>query len=56
MVVMNTAKKEMKVNPEKYKERTNSYSKMKNIITGKITTLKEFSMDAKTSGAYELIK
>ena len=56
MIVMNTAKKEKKISPEKFSERTNGFSKMKNIFTGKITALKDFSMDAKESGVYELIK
>ena len=56
MVVMNTAKKEKIIIPEKFSERTNGFTKMKNIFTGKITTLKDFSMDSKESGVYELIK
>ena len=56
MVVMNTAKKEKIIIPEKFSERTNGFTKMKNIFTGKITPLKDFSMDSKESGVYELIK
>ena len=56
MVIMNTAKKEKKISVEKFSERTNGFSKMKNIFTGGITALKEFSMEAKESGVYELIK
>ena len=56
MVVMNTAKKEKIIIPEKFSERTNGFTKMKNILTGKITPLKDFSMDSKESGVYELIK
>ena len=56
MVIMNTSKQEKKVTIEKYTERTNGFSKMKNIFTGKITALKDFSTDAKESGVYELIK
>ena len=56
MIVMNTAKKEKKISPEKFSERTNSFSKMKNIFTGNVSPLKDFSMDAKESGVYELIK
>ena len=56
MVIMNTAKKEMKVNVERYRERTNGFSKMKNIITGELTTLKDFTVEAKESAVYELIK
>lgn len=56
MVIMNTAKKEMKVNIEKYKERTNGFSKMKNISTGEVIPLKDFIIEAKESAVYELIK
>lgn len=56
MVVMNTAKKEMKVNFEKYRERTKSFSKMKNILTGELTALKDFTVEAKESAVFELIK
>jgi glycosidase len=56
MVVMNTAKNEMKVNIEKYHERTAGFSKMKNILTGKITDLKDFSVESMQTGIYELIK
>ncbi len=56
MVIMNTSKQEKKVTIEKYTERTNGFSGMKNIFTGKISALKDFSTDAKESGVYELIK
>ena len=56
MVVMNTAKKEMKVNVEKYKDRTTGFSKMKNILTGNVTELKDFLLTTKKTGIYELIK
>lgn len=56
MVIMNTAKTEKKISVGKYEQRTAGFSKMKNVITGNITALKDFSMDAKESGVYELIK
>ena len=56
MVVMNTAKEQKNIVPSHYAERTNGFSKMKNIITGEITDLKDFSVDAKASGVWELIK
>lgn len=56
MVVMNTAKESKNISPFNYAERTNGFSKMKNVITGEITDLKEFSVEAKGSGVYELIK
>ena len=56
MVAMNTAKKEMKINPAKYNERTKGFSKMKNILTGEISNLKDFSTNANASSVYELFK
>ena len=56
MIVMNTGKKEKKISPEKFAERTNGFTKMKNIFTDKMAPLKDFSMDPKQSGVYELIK
>ena len=56
MVVMNTAKTDMKINVERYKERTTGFSKMKNILTGDVYALQDFSLTAKETGMYELIK
>jgi glycosidase len=56
MVVMNTAKDKKNISPKKYSERTNNFSKMKNIFTGEIADLNDFSVDAKGSDVYELIK
>ena len=56
MVVMNTAKEQKNIVPSKYLERTNGFLKMKNIITGEVTQLKDFSVDAKASGVWELLK
>jgi glycosidase len=56
MVVMNTAKEEKKVMIEKFSERIKGFSKMKNIFTDKITSLKEFSVTAYGSVVYELMK
>ena len=56
MVVMNTAKDKKNISPKKYFERTNNFSKMKNIFTGEIADLNDFSVDAKGSDVYELIK
>ncbi len=56
MVVMNTAKELKNIDPSNYSERTSGFSKMKNIITGEITELKDFSVEAKASGVWELLK
>lgn len=56
MVVMNTAKESKNISPSNYSERTNGFSKMKNIITGEVAPLKNFSINAKESDVWELIK
>jgi glycosidase len=56
MVVMNTAKEAKNISPSNYSERTNGFSKMKNIITGEVAELKDFSIDTKASGVWELVK
>ena len=56
MVVMNTAKETKIISPEKYTERTTGFSSMKQIINGKTTPLSSFSVPAKTTGVYELIR
>jgi glycosidase len=56
MVVMNTAKDKKNISPKKYSERTDGFSKMKNILTGEVTGVDDFSLDAKASGVYELMK
>ncbi len=56
MIVMNTAKELKNISPTNYSERTNGFSKMKNIITGEITLLKNFSVNAKTSEVWELMR
>ena len=56
MVAMNTAKDKKNISPKKYFERTNGFSKMKNIITGELTSLEDFSIATKATGVYELMK
>ena len=56
MVVMNTSKEQKNIVPSNYSERTNGFSKMKNIITGEVTELKDFSVEAKASVVWELLK
>ena len=56
MVVMNTAKEQKNIVPSNYLERTDGFSKMKNIITGDVTELKDFSVGSKASGVWELLK
>jgi len=56
MVVMNTANDKKNISPRRYAERTDGFSKMKNIFTGEVAAMNDFSIDAKGSGVYELIK
>jgi glycosidase len=56
MVAMNTAKEKKTVVISHYGERLNGFTKMKNIISGSITELKDFSLNSYEAGAYLLIK
>ena len=55
MVVMNTSKDKKNISPGKYAERTNGFSKMKNILTSETEDIKDLSVEAKASEVYELI-
>lgn len=56
MVVMNTGKAKKNVGMARFEERTNGFTKMKNIHTGKITNLADFELESKGSGVYELAR
>lgn len=56
MTVLNTAKEKKTISIQHYGERTNGFTKMKNILTGDITELKDFSLEPLGSGVWELIK
>ncbi|MEO8860365.1 MAG: cyclomaltodextrinase C-terminal domain-containing protein, partial [Ginsengibacter sp.] len=56
MVVMNTSKEEKNIFPEKFPELTNGFSKMKNVITGATSNLKNFKIESKGSVILELKK
>ncbi len=56
MVAMNTSKEEKMISPINYLERTKGFSKMKNITTGDISEVKDFTLGASESGVWELIK
>jgi glycosidase len=56
MVVMNTAKENKSIALKRFEERTKGFSKMKNIITGAVTDLKDFNLDSYKSSVFELIK
>jgi hypothetical protein len=56
MVVMNTSNETKTISPLNYAERTKGFSQMKNIITGEVAQLSDFSLSSKASGVWELIK
>ncbi len=56
MVVMNTSKEEKTISPINYLEKTKGFSKMKNVVTGEVSDVKDFSVDAGNTGVWELIR
>jgi glycosidase len=55
MVVLNTANAGTTVMVNRFSERTKSFTKMKNVITGNILNLGDFKLGAKESAVFELI-
>lgn len=56
MVVMNTSKETKTIDLKRFAERTNGFSKMRNINTGATAELKEIKLDTYRSNVFELIK
>ena len=56
MIVMNTSNQTKTISPLNYSERTKGFSQMKNIITGEVTQLSDYSLNSKASAVWELIK
>ncbi len=56
MVVMNTAKERKNITIKRFEERTIGFSKMKDVLTAEITNLKDFSLGAKESRVFVLMK
>ncbi|MBN8675727.1 MAG: cyclomaltodextrinase C-terminal domain-containing protein, partial [Chitinophagales bacterium] len=56
MVVMNTATKPMKPDWDIYAERTNGFTKMKNVVTGEIQSFTGYEIPAKDCVVFELQK
>jgi len=56
MVVMNSSGDKKQVLLKRFEERTNGFNKMKNIESGKIINLENYSVDAKSGNVYELMK
>ncbi|MBC7936755.1 MAG: cyclomaltodextrinase N-terminal domain-containing protein [Rhizobacter sp.] len=55
-VVMNTAKEKKNVSVKRLEERMKGFTKMKNIHTGEITAAGDFSLEAKASAVFELMR
>ena len=56
MVINNTGDKSAKPDWKYFNERTNGFTKIKNVITGIITSLNDFEIQPKESFVFELIK
>ena len=56
MVTMNISKETKNISPGNYPGRIAGFSKMKNILTGEVTVLNDFLLDARSSAVYELMK
>jgi len=56
MVVMNTAKENKTVNLKRFEERTKGFSKMKNILSGTVTEIKDVDLATYKSAVFELLK
>lgn len=54
MTAMNTAKEKLTISMVNYSERTKGFTKMKNVITGVVTPLSDFSLMPMESGVWEL--
>lgn len=56
MVIANTSDKMVKPGWSKFWERTKGFTQLRNVVTGKISSLKDFEIEAKDSGVFELLK
>ena len=56
MVAMNTSKEQKIISPGDYLERTTGFTKMKNVIMGDVSDLKDFSVDAGSAVVLELLQ
>jgi glycosidase len=56
MIAMNMANESKNIMLKRFEETTKGFNKMKNILTGEINDLQDFSLDIKTAAVFELIK
>jgi glycosidase len=56
MVVMNTSKQQKDISLRRYDERTNGFTKMRNIQTGDVKPIEDISLASYDNGVFELVK
>jgi glycosidase len=56
MTVLNTAKEELTIAVKNYSERLNGFTEMKNVITGEVKPIADFTLKPMESGVWELEK
>ncbi|HMU10912.1 MAG TPA: alpha-amylase family glycosyl hydrolase [Ferruginibacter sp.] len=56
MVIMNTAKEKKNLTMKRFAERTNGFSRVKNILTGAVNELADLSLESYDSVVFELLK
>ncbi len=56
MTVMNTAKEKKSIALKRFDERTNGFTKMRDIQSSEVQKLEDFTLEPKGSGVYELLK
>lgn len=56
MVISNTGAKEMKIDSNRFSERMKGYTKVKDVITGKVFSVNNFEIKPKESFVFELLK
>ena len=55
MVLLNTSSQPLKIEIKNYWERIHGFTKMKNLLTGEISRLQDFTLASWESGVYELL-
>ncbi len=56
MIIMNTAKETKTIELKRFEERIKGFSKMRNILTGTVSEMRDLKLDSYRSGVYELVK
>ncbi|MEO9022031.1 MAG: glycoside hydrolase family 13 protein [Ginsengibacter sp.] len=56
MTVLNTAKESLTISMKDYAEITGGFTKMKNVVTGEVSSLSDFTLKPMESGVWELQK